>query len=144
MLWSTHNLPVADSDVRFRILYVGDDLQFLSALRKPLGEADHKVVSCMDRGSAVLFLEGDPRYDLLLLDLELLDAAGFELVKLAQSLRHRRRTPIVVVSAERNVARFARLCSSAGIEKCLSKRTVSAIVKAIRLCLGEMASVTSN
>ena len=98
MLWPTHRFPPNRSDARFRILYVGNDLDLIAALRTFLTKPDHKIVSCMDCGSAVFFLKGDPKYDLLLFDLELGSAKVMKLIPLAQSLSHRNDLPIIVLT----------------------------------------------
>ena len=88
-------LKIANSErARFRVLYVGGDIGFLRALRKGLKEPDYHIVSCAHVGSAIDFLKGNPRYDLLILELEL---RGLELTKLARSLSHREHLPIVMV-----------------------------------------------
>ena len=98
MLWPTHRFPLTRSDARFRILYVGNDLDLIAALRGLLTKPDHKIVSCMDCGSAAFFLKGDPKYDLLLLDLELGSARVLKLIPLARSLSHRTHVPIIVLT----------------------------------------------
>ena len=71
MLTPTHRSCRGYPEPKRRILYVGRDQELLVALRKVLREPQYLIVSCMDRGSAILFLRGDPKYDLLLFDLEL-------------------------------------------------------------------------
>jgi hypothetical protein len=56
---------IPDQRPDFRLLYVGSDQQWLAALRKVLKRPEYHIVSCPDRGSAVLFLKGDARYHLL-------------------------------------------------------------------------------
>ena len=70
----------------------------LVGLRKVLTQPDYEIVSCMDCGSAVLFLKGDPRYDLLVFDLQL-GVRVLELTPLARSLSHRKHLPVTVVPA---------------------------------------------
>jgi len=58
----------------------------LVALKKVLRKPEYHIVSCADRGSAILFLKTDPRYALLLFDLELHGSTGLKLARLTQSL----------------------------------------------------------
>jgi CheY-like chemotaxis protein len=98
MLWPTHRFPPTHSDARFRILYVGNDLDLIAALRTFLTKPDHKIVTCMDCSSAVFFLKGDPRYELLVFDLGLGSRRVLKLIPLARSLSHRRHLPIIVLT----------------------------------------------
>src|ERR1700687_5560074 len=98
MPWPTHRFPPTRSEARFRILYVGNDLDLIAALRGVLTKPNHKIVSCMDCGSAAFFLKGDPRYELLLFDLELGGTRVLKLIPLARSLSHRKDLPIIVLT----------------------------------------------
>ena len=112
-------IPYRKSD--FRLLYVGSDQQWLAALRKVLREPEHHIVSCPDRGSAVLFLKGDARYHLLLFELELSGTTGLELASLARSLPHREHLPILIVAGEQITDRLDELARRAGASACLTK-----------------------
>ena len=91
-------IPYQNPD--FRLLYVGNDQHWLAALRKVLKRPEYHVVSCPDRGSAILFLKGDARYHLLLFELDLRGTTGLELARLARSLPHREKLPIIIVAGE--------------------------------------------
>src|SRR6267378_3565538 len=91
-------IPYQNPD--FRLLYVGSDQQWLADLRKVLKRPEYHIVSCPDRGSAVLFLKGDARYQLLLFELELRGTTGLELASLARSLPHREPLPIIIVAED--------------------------------------------
>lgn len=82
-------------------------------------------------------LESDIRYDLFLFDLDLLDETGLELVRLVRSLRHRQRTPIIIVAADDAIERLGELARSAGANECLTKtEDMKAAVEAIQRLLG--------
>jgi response regulator RpfG family c-di-GMP phosphodiesterase len=89
-------IPQQEPD--FRLLYVGIDQPWLTALRQVLREPEFHIVSCPDRGSAILFLEGDPRYHLLLFELKPHNKTCLELTRLARSLPHREKLPIMIVA----------------------------------------------
>jgi CheY-like chemotaxis protein len=108
-------------DPNFRLLYVGSDQPWLAALRKVLRKPEFHFVSCQDRGAAVLFLRGDPEYHLLLFELELRDKRGLELTRLARSLPHRRRLPIIIVADEEITAQLAKLARRTGANEYLTK-----------------------
>ena len=105
MLMLPHNcLKIANSDARDSGRFTSvDDIQFLRALRRVLTEPDYHIVSCPHVDSAMDFLKGNPRYDLLMFELEL---RGLELTKLARSLAHREHLPIVMLTANEIVDAF--------------------------------------
>jgi two-component system chemotaxis response regulator CheY len=57
------------------------------------------VVTCVSGAAALRMLEGKEHYDLLLLDNDLPIVNGVELIRRARQLPHRRRTPVVMLSA---------------------------------------------
>lgn len=81
------------------IFHVEDDRQIADVLREMMEEEGWRVETCMDGGAALRRLAGDTHYDLLLFDQGLPGASGLELVRAARSLPHRRRTPIIMLSA---------------------------------------------
>ena len=105
----------------FRLLYVGSDQQWLAALRKFLRKPEYHIVSCPDRGSAILFLKGEARYRLLLFELELRGTTGLELATLARSLPHREHLPILIVVGEEITDQLEELARRAGANECLTK-----------------------
>ncbi|HEV2827697.1 MAG TPA: hypothetical protein VGW76_08825 [Pyrinomonadaceae bacterium] len=64
---------------KFRLLYLGNDLEFLAALRQVLTPPDYRLVACSDRESAVLFLKSDIHYDSFLIDLDWREREGLAL-----------------------------------------------------------------
>jgi DNA-binding response OmpR family regulator len=117
---------------KFRLLYLGNDLEFIAALRQVLTKSDYLLVSCSDWGGAELFLESDIRYDLLLIDFDWRGKEGLELSRLAQSLGHRKKMPIMMVANKLNssMKTFAR---RSGVKKCVTKTPdVAAVSEAIR------------
>src|SRR6266404_8003942 len=94
---------------KFRVLYLGSDLQMLAALRGVLTEPDYRLVACSDRESCILFIKSEIPYDLLLIDLEWRGMEGLELSQLARSLRHRKRMPIILVATTKLSSRLKAL-----------------------------------
>jgi len=136
MLMLPHNcLKIANSErARFRLLYVGGDVQFLRALRGVLTEPDYHIVSCPHVDSAMDFLKGNPRYNLLIFELEL---RGVELTKLARSLAHREHLPIVMLTANKIVDSFRKPSRNARVDEWVSKQD-SATVPQVFISLLEV------
>jgi DNA-binding response OmpR family regulator len=117
---------------KFRLLYLGNDLEFIAALRQVLTEPDYRLVTSSDRESAVLFLKCDIRYDLMLIDLAWRGKEGLELARLAQSLAHRTDMPIMLVATKLSSS-IKTLARKAGVKKYLMKTpNVDAVSEAIR------------
>jgi DNA-binding response OmpR family regulator len=117
---------------KFRLLYLGNDLEFIAALRQVLTEPDYKLVACSDREGAELFLKSDICYNLMLIDFDWRGREGLELSRLAQSLEHRKDMPIVIVATKLNSS-MKTLARKAGVKKCLMKTPyIDAVSEAIR------------
>jgi len=127
-----HKCP-RTTKAKFRLLYLSDDLKLLAALRQRLAEPDYQLVACADRGSAILFLQSDIRYDALLIDFEWRAKEGLELARFARSLPARKRIPIVLVSATELTNAMKASAQKAGVNKCVTKAPDPiALVDAIR------------
>jgi CheY-like chemotaxis protein len=125
---------------KFRILYLGADLELITALRKALTEPDYRLVSCSDRESAIMFLKSEIPYDLLLIDFEWPGAEDLKLARLAHSLRHRKRMPIVLTSATPLDDHLKKLASKAGARIWVTKtQDMAALAEVIQAfaCNGE-------
>jgi DNA-binding response OmpR family regulator len=86
-------------ETKFRILYLGSDLELVKALRKVLTKPDYRLVTCGDRETAILFLKSTIPYELFLVDLEWRDGEGLKLARFARSQHHRKRMPIALLAA---------------------------------------------
>ncbi|PYS60667.1 MAG: hypothetical protein DMF76_13255 [Acidobacteria bacterium] len=62
-------------------------------------EKDWHIELCSEGETALLRLTGDELYDLLIIDNDLPELNGLELVQRARKISHRRRTPIIMLSA---------------------------------------------
>lgn len=85
-----HHMPA------HRILYVGGDLTLFKSLGESLAEC--QLVRCTNGSLASSLIGSEIGYSLLLLDEQLADASGRELALLARQVRHRERTPIIILS----------------------------------------------
>ena len=121
------------TESKFRLLYLGTDLELIAAVRQVLTEPDYRLVACSDREGAVLFLRSKIPYDLLLIDLEWRGKEGLKLARLAHSLQHRKRMPIILVAATELSSDMKTLARKAGVNKCVKKTPdVDAVSEAIR------------
>ena len=110
------------------ILYVEDDRLISEAVAELLGGEGFSVEVCADGQTALALIEGGTHYDLIMLDNELPRMNGVELARRVRATAHRRRTPIVMLSAS-EVGAEAR---EAGADLFLRKpQDVGLIVRAI-------------
>jgi PleD family two-component response regulator len=109
------------TESKFRILCLGSDAGSISVLRQVLTEPDYRLVTCSERESAILFLRSEIPYHLLLIDLEWRGMEGLKLARLARSLRHRKRMPIILVAATEFSGELQALARKAGVSDCVMK-----------------------
>ena len=115
------------------ILYVEDHKLLLLYVKDMLEEQGWRVETCQDGMRALEIIESGSLYDVLILDHGLPGMSGLELVRRARCLTHRRRTPIIMLSAS-DAARAAR---QAGADAFLKKpEEVNAIVKTVTSLTG--------
>jgi CheY-like chemotaxis protein len=81
------------------VLHVEDSKIVADTVRDALEMEGLNVVTCMSGAAALRMLEGKEHYDLLLLDYDLPQVNGVELIHRARQLPHRKRTPIIMLSA---------------------------------------------
>jgi len=139
MLAPTHISPLCCSrpESKFRLLYLGCDLESLVALRDVLRKPQFQIVACSDRGSAVLFLKSQIPYHLLLIDLEWRGTEGLKLARLAHSLRHRKQMATVLVAATKVTRHTEELARKAGADECIIKtKDMAGVAEAARRLLG--------
>lgn len=82
-----------------KILHVEDNGVIAKMIEETLVMEGWEVETCSDGNAARKKISSRARYDLLLLDYDLPGANGVRLIRHARSLAHRRRTPIIVLSA---------------------------------------------
>jgi len=62
-------------------------------------EKDWRVDLCRNGDTALLILTSDEHFDLLIIDNDLPELTGLELVERTRKISHRSRTPIIMLSA---------------------------------------------
>jgi CheY-like chemotaxis protein len=81
------------------VLYVEDHDLVLFTVKQLLELEGWRVQVCRDGHQAHKQLAGEEQFDLVILDAELPAVSGFELIRYARSLTHRRATPIILFTA---------------------------------------------
>jgi CheY-like chemotaxis protein len=81
------------------VLHVEDNEMVAKTIKDLLAPRGWKVETCADGAAALKKIASRSRYDLLLLESDLPSLSGIQLIQLARNLAHRRRTPIVILSA---------------------------------------------
>jgi two-component system phosphate regulon response regulator PhoB len=115
------------------ILYVEDDAVISALVADILCAEGFRVETCADGLAALALIEGGRRYDLIMLDNELPNVSGLELARRARRTEHRRRTPIVMLSAS-EVSEEAR---EAGTDLFLRKpQDMGLLVRAVEVLVG--------
>ena len=82
-----------------RILHVEDNAEVAMLVKRMFLLEGWYIESCAEGSIALQLLESENVYDLVLLDNDLPDVNGIELARRARQIEHRRRTPIVMFSA---------------------------------------------
>lgn len=115
------------------ILYVEDHKLLLLYVKDLLEAQGWNVETCQDGTRALEIIESANPYDVIILDNGLPGISGLELVRHARRLTHRRRTPIIMLSAS-NVEKAAR---RAGANAYLRKpNEVDAIIETVKRLIG--------
>jgi DNA-binding response OmpR family regulator len=109
------------TEPKFRLLYLGNDLKFIAALRQALDEAVYLLVTCADREGALLFLASDIPYEVLLIDYAWRKKDGLEIARLVRKLAHRKRMAIVLLGEARLSRQTRAVAEEAGVTTCVLK-----------------------
>jgi CheY-like chemotaxis protein len=116
------------------ILLVEDDQSVAVAVRDTLEEEGWAVRHCADGADARREIASEAHYDLLLLDNKLPGATGIEIVRRARSLPRRRKTPIIMFSADECEAEARRAGANAFLRK---PRDTARLVETVARLLAE-------
>ena len=121
------------AESNYRLLYLGADLELITAVRRVFTGPPFRLVTCSDRESAVLFLKSEIQYDLMLIDFDWRGMEVLKLARLARSLGHRKQMPIILVAATRLSNDRKALARKSGVKECVTKtQDMSAVTDAIR------------
>jgi DNA-binding response OmpR family regulator len=111
------------------ILYAEDHHVVADAVKDTLEAEGWRVTMCSDGAVAFTRLAGEAGYGLLIFDNHLPHVNGLELVRHARQLPHRKRTPIIMLSASEAAAE----AMEAGADVFLKKpQDVGLLVETVR------------
>jgi CheY-like chemotaxis protein len=113
------------------ILYVEDHKLLLSYLTETLEAQGWRVDACRDGLQALEKIEGASLYDVFILDNSLPGMSGLELVQRARSLTHRRRTPIIMLSASDAAGAALRAGADVFLKKPYNVETIIETIKGL-------------
>lgn len=82
---------------KFKILVVDDDLGMLKILEKRLQDQNYDVV-CAATGKEALKVVGEHQFDLILLDIMIIDITGVDLARQFNVLENVKKVPIIFIS----------------------------------------------
>ena len=88
----------AQATSQISILHVEDNQQIAKLVNDMVASEEWRVEVCADGYSALDKLTGNDHYDLLLVDNDIPELSGLELIQRARKISHRRRMPIVMLS----------------------------------------------
>ncbi len=122
----------ANTEARFRILYLGSDLEFITGLRERLPEDEYRFVTCSDTGSAMLFLQSEIVYHLLLMDFDWKGMNGLEMSVIARTQQQRKTMPIILLMNAALRGERKAQARKAGVDECLKKKDLPSVVNTMR------------
>jgi len=82
------------------VLHVEDNKEVAHVIADLLSSEGIEVKTCGHGMTALKWLAGDARYDVVIVDNDLPGLSGLELVRRAQRITHRRKTPIIMLSGD--------------------------------------------
>ena len=114
--------PLEEADRPARVLVVDDSELFRRAARHVLAEAGFDVVADAVDGAAALRLTAQLRPDVVLLDIQLPDADGFQV---AAELRRAAEPPAIVFVSSRSRSDYGGMVERSGVRGFLDKAELS-------------------
>jgi DNA-binding response OmpR family regulator len=104
----------------WRVLVADDDPEICTLIKTILRSASFEVQVCTDAESALVHLQRDKPYDILISDFMLPGISGIELITMVRASPATARIPILMISGHSNYAMDAR-AKSAGADHFLNK-----------------------
>jgi two-component system phosphate regulon response regulator PhoB len=104
----------------WRVLVADDDPEICTLIKTILRNASFEVQICADAESALIHLQRDKPYDILISDFMLPGISGIELITMVRSTPATAKLPILMISGHSNYAMDAR-AKSAGADHFLNK-----------------------
>ena len=104
----------------WRVLVADDDPEICTLIKTILRNPSFEVDVCADAESALIYLQRDQPYDILISDFMLPGISGIELIAMVRSSPPTAKLPILMISGHSNYAMDAR-AKSAGADDFLNK-----------------------
>ncbi|MDB5095238.1 MAG: response regulator [Candidatus Eremiobacteraeota bacterium] len=104
----------------WRVLVADDDPEICTLIKTILSKGPYEIVMCHDAESALVHIQRDAPYDMLISDFMLPGMSGIELIGRVRQNAVTARIPIVMISGHNNYAMDAR-AKSAGANAFLNK-----------------------
>jgi CheY-like chemotaxis protein len=104
----------------WRVLVADDDPEICSLIKTILSKGPYEVTVCNDAESALVHMQRDDPYDILISDFMLPGISGIELITQVRQNAATARIPIVMISGHSNYAMDAR-AKTAGADAFLNK-----------------------
>jgi len=108
------------SVMTWRVLVADDDPEICSLIKTILSKGPYVVTVCNDAESALVHMQRDDPYDILISDFMLPGISGIELITQVRQNAATARIPIVMISGHSNYAMDAR-AKTAGADAFLNK-----------------------
>jgi CheY-like chemotaxis protein len=121
----------------WRVLVADDDPEICALIKTILAKGPYQTTLCNDAESALVHIQQDDPYDILISDFMLPGISGLELVKTVRQDRATSRMPIVMISGHNNYAMDGR-AKDAGANAFLNKPfTVSQLRTTVQQLLSD-------
>jgi CheY-like chemotaxis protein len=104
----------------WRVLVADDDPEICTLIKTILAKGPYEITLCNDAESALVHIERDEAYDILISDFMLPGISGIELITQVRQNGATSRMPIVMISGHNNYAMDAR-AKAAGANAFLNK-----------------------
>jgi CheY-like chemotaxis protein len=104
----------------WRVLVADDDPEICTLIKTILGKGPYEITLCNDAESALVHIQREEPYDILISDFMLPGISGIELITQVRQNAATARMPIVMISGHSNYAMDAR-AKSAGANAFLNK-----------------------
>jgi CheY-like chemotaxis protein len=104
----------------WRILVADDDPEICTLIKTVLAKGPYEVTACSDAESALVHMQQDARFDILISDFMLPGISGIELIAQVRQNSVTARIPIVMISGHSNYLMDAR-AKAAGANAFLNK-----------------------
>lgn len=126
----------------WRVLVADDDPEICTLIKRFLGKisAEYDIVTCNDAESALVHIQRDAPYDILISDFMLPGISGIELIAQVRQNSATAALPIVMISGHSNYAMDAR-AKSAGANAFLNKPFT---LSQLRTTVGQLLSDPLN